>query len=162
MIPHPPTLPLHPHTTNETNEMNTKLPLAALLAASALLLAPGCQSPVTSGAATHVAVDGDRILEASLQIDDRGLARHVSLVGATTQMLPNGMLRVQARLASTDRRDFKVQCRYRWFDAAGFEVETGGGAPWVPIVLHGGEDVPVSGVAPRPDVSAFAISVRRL
>lgn len=142
--------------------MKRKPTAAALFAASALLLLQGCQSPVTSGVSTAVAVTGDRIVEASLQVDDRGVARHVSLVGATTQLLPNGLLRVQARLASTDRRDFKIQYRFRWFDEAGMEVTTGGGSPWIVVVLHGGEDVPLSGVSPLPDVSAFTVAVRRL
>ena len=142
--------------------MKRKTTTAALFAASALLLLPGCQSPVTTGVSTAVSVSGDRIVDASLQVDDRGVARHVSLVGATTHLLPNGLLRVQARLASTDRREFRIQYRFRWFDEAGLEVTTGGGSPWIAAVLHGGEDIPLSGVSPRPDVSAFTVSVRRL
>lgn len=134
--------------------------LAISLAAGALLFA-GCQSPRTSGQSSYVAVDGDRVIEASLQIDNRALARHVIMTGAMTHLLPNGLLKVEARLCSTDNRDYSVQCKYRWFDETGMEITTGGGSPWIPVVIHGGESVPVTGVAPRPNVSGFTLSVRQ-
>ena len=133
--------------------------LAITLAAGALLLA-GCQSPHSSGQSSFVAVEGDQVVSASLQIDDAGLSRHVVLTGATTQLLRNGLLRVESRLCSTDHRDYSVQCKYRWFDDAGMEITTGGGSPWIPVFLHGGESVPVPGVSPRPGVTGFTLSVR--
>ena len=136
--------------------------LPLLLAASALAIAAGCQSPRSAGQTSSVSVSGDQIVSAALQIDDNALARHVSVLGANTVLLPNGLLKVETSLASTDNRDYAVQCKYRWFDANGMEITTGGGSPWTSAILHGGEVIPVQGVAPRPNVSGFTLSVRPL
>jgi uncharacterized protein YcfL len=109
-----------------------------------------------------VVVDGDVAIDASLATDNSGVARHVSLVGVTTRMLDNGLLRVQARLASNDHRDYAVQYKFRWYDANGMEIGGGGSSPWLPITIHGGEVVQPEGVAPRAGVSSLVVEVRKL
>lgn len=130
------------------------------LAAAALLV--GCQSPHSAGQRGLVSVVGDRVVNASLETSDKGLARHVSLVGFNTQLLPNGLLKAEARLGSTDHRDYSIQYKFRWFDAAGMEITTGDGAPWLPIVIHGGESVPATATSPLPGVTAVTVSIRHL
>lgn len=133
--------------------------ILAIAVASVALLA-GCQSPVTSGMRASVAVDGDVAIDASLATDNSGVARHVSLVGVTTHLLGNGMLRVQARLASNDHRDYTVQYKFRWYDASGMEM--GGQSPWLPLTIHGGELVQPEGVSPMAGVASVVVQVRKL
>lgn len=138
--------------------MNITKSLAAACAAAAMLA--GCQSPVSSGMRAAVAVDGDVAVDASLATDNSGVARHVALVGVTTHLMDNGMLRVQARLSSNDHRDYTVQYKFRWYDANGMEM--GGSSPWLPITIHGGELVQPEGVSPMAGVSAVVVEVRKL
>lgn len=140
--------------------MNIIKSLAAACAAAAILA--GCQSPVTSGMRASVAVDGDVAINASLTTDNSGVARHVSLVGVTTHLLGNGLLKVQARLASNDHRDYTVQYKFRWYDAHGMELGGDGSSPWLPITIHGGEIVQPEGVSPRAGVASVVVEVRKL
>ena len=139
--------------------MNITKGLAAAFAAAAILA--GCQSPVTSGMHASVAVDGEVAIDASLATDNSGVARHVSLVGVSTQLLGNGLLKVQARLASNDHRDYSVQYKFRWYDAHGMEIAAGT-RPWLPLVIHGGEIVQPEGVSPAQGVTAVVVEVRKL
>ena len=138
----------------------SRFPLLIPLAAAALLA--GCQSPHSAGQRGLVSVVGDQVVNASLETSDKGLARHVSLTGFTTQMLPNGLLKAEARLGSTDHRDYSVQYKCRWFDAAGMEVTDDGGVPWLPLIIHGGDSEPATAVAPRAGMTAVVVSVRHL
>ncbi len=139
--------------------MNITKSLVAACAAVAILV--GCQSPITSGMHTAVAVDGDVVINASLSTDNSGVARHVSLVGVTTKLLGNGLLKVQAQLASNDHRDYNVQYKFRWYDAHGMEI-AGGTRPWLHVTIHGGEITSPEGVSPAPGVSAVVVEVRKL
>lgn len=140
--------------------MNITRSLAAACAVAAMLA--GCQSPVTSGMHASVAVDGDVAINASLTTDNSGVGRHVSLVGVTTFLMDNGLLKAQARLASNDHRDYAIQYKFRWYDAHGMEINGGGPSPWLPLTIHGGEIVQPTGVSPRAGVAALVIEVRKL
>jgi uncharacterized protein YcfL len=139
--------------------MNMKKGLAAICAAAAFLA--GCQSPVTSGMNASVAVDGDVAINATLSTDNLGVSRHVSLVGVSTQLLANGLLKVQARLASNDHRDYAVQYKFRWYDASGMEIAAGT-RQWLPLTIHGGEIVQPEGISPTAGVAALVVEVRKL
>jgi uncharacterized protein YcfL len=139
--------------------MNITKGMVAACAAAVILA--GCQSPVTSGMRASVAVDGDVAINASLDTDNSSVARHVSLVGVSTQLLDNGLLKVQARIASNDHRDYTVQYKFRWYDAHGMEI-AGNSRPWAPITIHGGEIVQAEGVSPKPGVAAVIVEVRKL
>lgn len=139
--------------------MNATKTLVAACAAAAILA--GCQSPVTSGMRSSVAVNGDVVIDASLSTDNSGVARHVSLVGVTTYLLDSGLLKVQARLASNDHRDYAVQYKFRWYDAHGMEI-AGDSRPWLPLTLHGGEVVQPEGVSPKAGIGAVVVEVRKL
>lgn len=133
--------------------------LVAVCAAAAIFA--GCQSPITSGTQASVAVNGDVAIDASLTTDNSGVARHVSLVGVSTKLLGNGLLKVQARLQSNDHRDYKVQYKFRWYDANGMEIAAGT-RPWIPLVIHGGEIVQPEGVSPQAGVTGVVVEVRKL
>ena len=133
--------------------------LAAAMAAAALA---GCQSPVSSGMRSTIAVEGDVAVSASLNTDNPGVARHIALVGVTTQLLPTGLLKVQARIASNDNRDYPVQYKFRWFDAYGMEILDNGSTPWLPLVIHGGEVATGEGVSPKPGIAAVTVQVRKM
>ncbi|MBR4612925.1 MAG: DUF1425 domain-containing protein [Kiritimatiellae bacterium] len=139
--------------------MNATKTLAAACAAAAMFA--GCQSPVTSGMHANVLVDGDVAINASLTTDNSGVGRHVALVGVTTYQLGNGLLKVQARLASNDHRDYAVQYKFRWYDAHGMEIASHT-RPWLPLTIHGGEVVQPEGVSPTAGVTAVVIEVRKL
>lgn len=139
--------------------MNVTKTLAAACAAAAMFA--GCQSPVTSGMHASVAVDGDVAINASLTTDNSGVGRHVALAGVTTYLLENGLLKVQARLASNDHRDYAVQYKFRWYDAHGMEIAADS-RPWLPLTIHGGEIVQPEGVSPTAGVSAVVVEVRKL
>ena len=130
-----------------------------LLLLAAALFAAGCQSPVTSGESMTVLTSGDRVVGASLRVDDPGVARHVSLTGATTALASDGFLHVQAHLTSTDHRDYAVQYKFRFFDANGMQV-FGPDRPWQVAMLHGGEDFRADAVAPALNVASFIVMLR--
>lgn len=129
------------------------------LLAAAALFAAGCQSPVTSGESMSVFTSGDRVVGASLRVDDPGVARHVAITGATTALTPDGLLRVQAHLTSTDHRDYAVQYKFRFFDANGMQV-FGPDRPWQVAMIHGGEELRAEAVAPARDVASFVVLLR--
>lgn len=137
--------------------MKQYLPILAAVA----LFAAGCQSPVTSGESMSVIVTGDRIVGASLRVDHPGVARHVALAGATTALTPDGFLRVQAHLVSTDHRDYAVQYKFRFFDANGMEA-FGPDRPWQVATIHGGEALRAEAVSPTPatGISSFVVQLR--
>lgn len=130
--------------------------------AASIALGAGCQSPVTSGFSSRVAVSGDRIIDASLKTDNPGVARHVALASAQTQLTSDGFLKVIAQLASTDHRDYAVQYKFRWFDETGMEVTFGGERPWQQATIHGGETFPAVAVSPIRAPSAFVVQLRAI
>lgn len=137
-----------------------KTTVTVAVAAMMAVLA-GCQSPVTAGAHGKVSVSGDSIINATLAVDNPAFARHISLTDVRTRLLPNGLLQVQAVLQSTDRRDYSVQYKFRWFDETGMEITGTGHEPWMTAVVHGGETISAIGVSPQSGVAAVAVAVRQ-
>lgn len=127
-----------------------------------LVLGAGCLAPSTAGQQSTIVVEGDRVISASLKTDSPWAARHVALSGATTALLPNGLLQVQAHLTSTDKRDYALQYKFYWYDVRGMEIKADAERPWQQATIHGGEGFRANGVAPSDSVATVVIAVRPL
>lgn len=69
------------------------------------------------------------------------------------------IMRAQATLRSKDRDTLPFQYRFDWYDASGFEINSGSGA-WKPLILYGRESKTVQAVAPDPRAKEFKLKIR--
>lgn len=121
----------------------------------------GCiSSQNTAGQSAKVSISGDRVIDAELVINSPWVARHVALTGVTTKVLDNGLLKAQIHLTSTDKRDYAIQYKVKFFDYNGMEIKDAFSRPWQQATLHGGEDFQGEAVASSGNVASLQVFVR--
>lgn len=134
--------------------------VAALTAAVAV---SGCQqvNPTTAGYAVRAEVYADDTMSSCLKIDDATLAHAVRVASLHTGYTDRGIMRVQASLLNTRNRDISCQYKFVWYDANDIEIRPGS-TPWRPVILHGGEEVRITGSAAAIGATGFKIEMRPL
>ena len=71
----------------------------------------------------------------------------------------NGFMRVQATVQNPDRDRERIQYRYMWYDAQGFELDQGTSG-WVSETVEGKETRTLDGVARSPAAVRFKLFIR--
>ncbi|MBY5991261.1 YcfL family protein [Ferrimonas balearica] len=115
------------------------------------MLLTGCSS-ITAG----VAARSDR---PELRIDSSSVAREVTIERVQKRYVGD-RLQASAVLASRVSTDRYLQYKFTFYDIDGIPLEPET-MSWRPINLHGGEQRPVTAVAPLPTATEFEIYVRR-
>jgi uncharacterized protein YcfL len=101
---------------------------------------------------------GARILEKKVVFNNSGLKGDIEIVDVKSAMAGD-IMRAQATLRSRDKDTLPFQYRFDWYDANGFEINSGGGA-WKPLILNGREAKTIQGVAPDPRAKEFLLKIR--
>jgi uncharacterized protein YcfL len=130
---------------------------AALIASLGLV---GCSTTAGVEATGKVSWDeqGARTLDKNVVFNNSGLKGDIQIVDIKSAMAGD-ILRVQATLRSKDKDTLPLQYRFEWYDAGGFEINSGAGS-WKPLVLNGREVKTVQGVAPDPRAKEFKLKIR--
>lgn len=126
--------------------------LAGLMLSLGALLG-GCQvnetasyDPAASENQTFEIVSRSSTLWADLKIEDFRTAH------------AGDLLRAQVVLRNEDDDPEVFKYKFKWFDAAGFEVAIDN-RPWTPIVIQGYEAATIQAVAPNASVESFRVIV---
>jgi len=72
-----------------------------------------------------------------------------------------GVLQAAGTMFSTVTSDLKVQYRFSWYDADGFEIDKDAGS-WKSLTLYGRQTADVQGVAPNARAEEFKVVIREL
>jgi len=122
------------------------------------LVLGGCSSGNTSG----VGISSPAVAtgEAVLEVDNSALARDLELHDVK-ERYQGDLLQVQATLASLAGGELFLQYKFSWFDTQGFAVEPQQDA-WIPVKLHGHQQVSLQGLAPAARAIQYKIYVREV
>ncbi len=141
-------------------ERNFVVGCIAAAAAIAALGLVGCSTTAgveTTGKTTWDE-QGARSLEKKVIFNNSGLAGDIQIVDVKSAMAGD-ILRVQATLRSKDKDTLPFQYRFEWYDAGGFEINSGSGS-WKPLMLNGRETKTIQAVAPDPRAKEFKLKIR--
>ena len=131
------------------------------LAVLVIAMATGCSSPPdTTGFTIGMEPDGDGILQEVLEVNNAKLAKNLTVSNVKTGQTRNGLMKVNLRLTSHQKKTVVAQSKLAWFDADGIEVEPDSDA-WRPLTLNGRETRTIQGVAPTASAVAFRLRVRK-
>jgi uncharacterized protein YcfL len=133
--------------------------IAAAVSVVALGLA-GCSTTAGVETTGKSAWDdqGARTLEKNVLFNNSGLKGNIRIVDVKSTMAGDTM-KVQAILQSKDRDTLPFQYRFDWYDAGGFEINSGSGA-WKPLILYGRETKTIQSVAPDKRAKEFKLKIR--
>lgn len=101
---------------------------------------------------------GARTLEKNVVFNNSGLKGDIQIVDVKSAMAGD-IMRAQATLRSKDRDTLPFQYRFDWYDAGGFEINSGSGS-WKPLILYGRETKTIQAVAPDPRAKEFKLKIR--
>ena len=104
--------------------------------------------------------EGARGLDKKIVFNNSSLARDIEIVDIKSVMA-GGIMRAQAELRSKDKDTLPFQYRFDWYDAGGFEINSGAGS-WKPLILNGREAKTIQAVAPDPRAKEFKLKIREL
>ncbi len=122
----------------------------ACMAVVASVLTVGCS---TAGIEGRKAANREQI-----RVNNPWLRPYLEL--AAMKMTTVGdVLKVNATVFSSYRKDLRLQYKFTWYDKEGMVLEEDV-APWKPITLYGYETKDVVGVAPSPAAKEFKIIFR--
>ena len=131
-----------------------------LLAMFALVVfMTGCASVSTGGFEVSFSETDNGAYK--LRTDDKRLARDITIERTIVHRETSEYLSAHIMVRNMNKADFPVQYRFMFFDANGVEIRPGDRG-WEQKVLHGGEAVSLSAVAPTKSVSSFAVRIRRV
>jgi uncharacterized protein YcfL len=130
---------------------------AALIASFGLV---GCSTTAGVETTGKTAWDeqGARSLEKNVVFNNSGLKGDIQIVDVKSGMAGD-IMRAQATLRSKDKGTLPFQYRFDWYDASGFEINSGAGS-WKPLILYGRETKTIQGVAPDPRAKEFKLKIR--
>jgi uncharacterized protein YcfL len=133
--------------------------IAAVAVVAALGLV-GCSTTAGVEASGKTSWDeqGARSLEKSVLFNNSSLKGDIQVVDVKSAMAGD-IMRVQATLRSKGKDTLPFQYRFDWYDAGGFEINSGGGS-WKPLILYGRESKTIQGVAPDPRAKEFKLKIR--
>jgi uncharacterized protein YcfL len=131
--------------------------MAAAVLAAALT---GCSTTAGVEATGKAAWDdqGARTLENNVLFNNSGLKGDIRIVDVRSTMVGD-VMKVQAILQSKDKDTLPFQYRFDWYDAGGYEINSGAGA-WKPLILYGRETKTVQSVAPDKRAKEFKLKIR--
>ena len=133
--------------------------LAAALLCTSLGLA-GCSTTAGLEATGKMSRDeqGGGEFEKNVVFNNSGLKGEVQIVDIKSA-LAGDIMRVQATLRSKGKDTLAFQYRFDWYDAGGFEINSGAGS-WKPVILTGRETKTIQGVAPDSGAREFKLKLR--
>ncbi|MDD2850382.1 MAG: YcfL family protein [Desulfuromonadaceae bacterium] len=142
------------------NEIQYLKSAMAAIAAVAVLGLAGCSTTAGVEATARTAWDdqGARTLEKNVVFNSGSLKGDIQIVDIKSAMVGD-IMKAQATLRSKDRDTLPFQYRFDWFDAGGFEINSGAGA-WKPLLLTGRETKTIQAVAPDPRAKEFKLKIR--
>ncbi|MDD2898629.1 MAG: YcfL family protein [Desulfuromonadaceae bacterium] len=104
--------------------------------------------------------DGSRGLDKKVVFNNSGLKGDIEIVEMKSSQAGD-LMRAQATLRSKDKATVLFQYRFDWYDAGGFEINSGAGS-WKPLILTGRETKTIQNVAPDPRAKEFKLKLREV
>lgn len=102
--------------------------------------------------------DGSRGLDKKVVFNNSGLKGDIEIVDIKSVQVGD-IMKAQATLRSKDKDTVPFQYRFDWYDAGGFEINSGAGS-WKPLILNGRETKTIQTVAPDPRAKEFKLKIR--
>lgn len=135
--------------------MKTRILLLPLVLAA--LFAAGCSTPVNTvepanPRATPTTVDS------RVEIFDNSLAKRLDLV-SVNEARAGDLLQVQATFRNRQVKPRPFAYQFQWIQRNGMVV-TSPEPVWQTAAVEGGQTITVSGIAPKPSVVDFRLSLR--
>lgn len=129
----------------------------SFIALISMTLVSGCASVSTGG--FHVsACEGAKEM-GDVKIEDYQFARRFSVEAAAVRREPSGFAQGQFSIRSMRSHDIPIQYKFKFFDSDGMEVQPNVRS-WEQIIVHGGESITLSAIAPEQSVVKFAVYIR--
>lgn len=134
-----------------------RITVAALVA---LLALAGCSTTAGVEVTGKAAWDeqGARTFEKNVVFNSAKVKWNLQIVNIDSVKVGEFM-RVQATVRSKNGDTVPFQYRFEWYDAAGFEINSGSGS-WKPLILYGSETKNIQDVAPDPKAREFKLKIR--
>ena len=124
-----------------------------------LAFVTGCASVSTGGFEVSLTENDGGAFK--LRIDDKRLARDIIVERTKVVRGTSDYLSAQIIVRNTNKMDLPVQYKFMFFDANGMAIRPDDRG-WEQKILHGGEVVPLSAVAPTKSVFSFIVRIRRV
>ncbi len=131
---------------------------AAMLLATTGLAGCSTTAGVEATGKTSWNEEGARGLDKKIIFNNSSLAGDIEIVDVKSALVGD-VMRVQAALRSKDKDTLPFQYRFDWYDAGGFEINSGAGS-WKPLILTGRETKTIQAVAPDPRAKEFKLKIR--
>lgn len=91
---------------------------------------------------------------------DYGIDNIAKVVSARKDRV-NGLLRVQVEIVNRSRDPQTLTYKWEWYDANGIEIISIATNEWLPLVLGGKEDKPISAIAPDPRIVDARLKIQK-
>jgi uncharacterized protein YcfL len=140
---------------------NAHLPWAGPLLAGVVALSSACntsQHQVNTVEPANPAYVR-RNIEDKRIVRDATTAKAVSVLKVIEGSTPDGLLRVGVEVQNQQRKSFRFNYRFDWFDSQGFPVNTPT-ATMISQQIEGGQILVLDSVAPAPSVRDFRLTVQ--
>lgn len=122
-----------------------------------LILLSGCSTPVNTVEPSDPNAT-PTIVDSRVEVFDNSLNRRLSLVSVNEAQAGN-LLQVQATFRNRQVKPRPFAYQFQWIRQNGMVV-TSPEPVWQTATTEGGQTVTVSGLAPKPDVVDFRLSLR--
>lgn len=132
--------------------------IRSIIVLMSLAVITGCASVSTGG--FQVSAQEGAAEMGSVRIEDYQFAKKFSVEAAAVRREPSGFARAQFFIQSLRSQDIPIQYKFKFFDADGLEVQPNVRA-WEQTIIHGGESMTLSAVAPEKSVVKFVVYIRR-
>ena len=112
----------------------------------------GCMSPVSSGVSAEKGV---------LQFENGFFSSRIKIIEDKTVKLDSGFLKAQVTVRNSGKRDLNCQYRFVWKDKYDMTL-TSAETLWLPLNLHGREEMALEAICPVPGAADFRLVLRPL
>ena len=128
----------------------------------ALLLGSGCRTTPTVKEAPAVTVwraDGGTDISREIVFSNSRLGRSLRVTEIGRRLTDHGLLNPKVTAVSTYGGTLKLEYRFCWFDATGYEIGANTNS-WKPVSLQNREARTFEAVAPTAEVQEFKMMIR--
>lgn len=117
----------------------------------------GCVQYTAGVSSTEVSVG--KMSDTLLVADNPMLGRQLELTRAGVEPMADGRSMGQASIKSLITSDLSLQYRFYWFDVNGTQLD---GSAWLPIIVHGKQEVQLQSMSESTQARSFKLYVREI